>query len=437
MANQAVDEYGNPIGRSDLSQPYGSIAGLLSQLFQSRDAGPSGNVGLLGSLMRPPVAAPAAYTAPPPSGPPPGVVPVPGPPLSFSPESPPPPSGTPASQATAPQETSPLDRLSIALHNFGASPGLASGIVDAIRGGQGGPSMTGQLQETGTDLLGNKTFGIYDPVTQSMKEMNVGSSASGGGGENGNIPTIREAMKLPAVFNAEGRDEKFLGALDPVSRRYVEGILNGDTAPAIGRNLQRFLPIAARAENGFTQQTYQARVNALKDDTSGKTSEIKRATRQSALHFGELVDKMQALPGHQMPILNWAENFAKTNVGGTAAQGNFEVNAHALADELSKMFKGAGISDTEIKAWESKLSPDMSPDQQRGMMRTILGLYEDSFRELDRKRQEGLGPTLYKKSGSLITPEVEQSLSKVRKFAIGEAPAASGGLPAGWTVKVH
>lgn len=350
---------------------------------------------------------------------------VPPAPVPASPQEPP---QAPAQQPPQAAATrSPLDNLSIALHNFRNSPGL-SGLVDAVRGGMGGVSTSGNLQETGTDLLNNKTFGIYDPVTQTLKPLN-----ESGGTAGGNIPSIREAMNLPPVYGADGRDEKFLSALDPVSRQYVEGILNGDTAPGIGRNLQKFLPIAQRAERGFTQETYAARVNALKDETSGKTSEIKRATRQSALHFGELADKMEALPGHQMPIANWAENWFKTNVLGKSAMGNFEVNAHALADELSKMFKGAGISDAEIRAWESRLTPDMSREQQRGMMRTLLGLYRDSFAELDRKRQEGLGPNLYAKRGSLLTPEVEQSLSKVEKFSQGQNAGAVNPTNYTWT----
>ncbi len=170
----------------------------------------------------------------------------------------------------------------------------------------------------------------------------------------------------------------------------------------------------------------------------GKSSETMRKTNQSALHFGELVnDKMAALPGHSIPAANAVENFVKTNLLGNGAQGNFEVNAHALADELSGMFKGAGISDAEIRAWESRLSPNLSPEQQRGMAKTLLGLYEDSVTALEKKRQEQVGPAIAAQKGPILGNEANAALDKVRKFIGGQEPSKPGVTSSGvkWSVQ--
>src|SRR5262249_55546244 len=152
---------------------------------------------------------------------------------------------------------------------------------------------------------------------------------------------------------------------------------------------------------------------------------------QSALHFGELVDKMGDLPGMTMPTANRFANFINTELRGKGEANNFIVNAHALADELSGLFKGAGISDTEIRAWESRLSPNMSDEQQRGMAKTLAGIYRDSMDALEQKRQTGLGATLAAKLPPVLGDKATEALGKIDKFIGGqkkektEAPAAA------------
>ena len=41
---------------------------------------------------------------------------------------------------------------------------------------------------------------------------------------------------------------------------------------------------------------------------------------------------------------------------GAGEQGAFRTNAHAVAEEMSKVFKGANLSDAEIRHWEQNLS---------------------------------------------------------------------------------
>lgn len=343
-----------------------------------------------------------------------------------------------------PQNSTPANSAQIppqAQNAMAQAPEQGGGFMDSFRNkmqniaGILDPSQRAQLQETGTDpYTGQKTFAWVNPVNQTIKPANMGQASTGATAD------IQAAIAMPPRYNEHGRDQSFLNALDPTTKSVVTSILDGNSS-VTPRNLQKFLPLATRAEQGFVGQTYSTRANGLKDFYGGgKSSETMRKTNQSALHFGELVtDKMAALPGHDLPAMNAAENFIKTNLMGSGAQGNFEVNAHALADELSGMFKGAGISDAEIRAWESKLSPNMSPEQQRGMAKTLLGLYEDSVTALDKKRQEQVGPAIAAQKGPILGPEASAALDKVRKFIGGQKvdeQKSGGGLKAGtynWT----
>ncbi len=234
----------------------------------------------------------------------------------------------------------------------------------------------------------------------------------------------------------------YLASLPEGRRLLISGMLEGRIAPAqLGRYgtkaVQSLLEDAAIAEPGFDTTAFAARQKGLNDfHGGGKSSEIVRRLNQSALHFGELTDKMGELPGMQVPLANKAVNTFNTQVLGKGAQNNFEVNGHALADELAGLFKGAGISDTEIRAWESRLSPNMSEEQQRGMAKTLKGLYTDAMHALEEKRQSALGPILAAKHPAVLGQEAAKSLDKIDKFIGGQKPDAAAPAATEATPKV-
>jgi len=276
-----------------------------------------------------------------------------------------------------------------------------------------------------TDMLGNQTIHLVNPVTG---EVRVAPMAKGGAGSSG-IPDIQGSMNLPPQVNpTTGRDENFINSLGPVLGAQVTSALNGDSK-LDGRMLQRIQPLAARAEPGWTQQTYAQRLAAYKSFYGGgKDQETGRALNQSAGHFRELVDQMPGLPGTQVPLFNWAKNTVDTQVLGKGTANNFIINAHALADELSRLFKQVNMSDTEIRAWESKLSPNMSQEQQQGMVRTLHGLYDEAFQALEKKRQDGLGPALAAKAPPLANAHTVENLNRIKQFGIGTPQAAQPGV---------
>jgi hypothetical protein len=266
---------------------------------------------------------------------------------------------------------------------------------------------------------------------KSIDEYNRSQGASLGGQQTyDNIAKAREGGASP---------EQLYQLAPPQLREGVRAMIEGRGIPtnlsARGDARNNALMLAHAIDPTFDETQIPGRVKGFNDFyNGGASSKALRSINQSALHFGELVnDKMTALPGHQMPAANAVENFANTNVLGKGAQGNFEVNAHALADELSTMFKGAGISDHEIKAWEQHLSPDMSPEQQRGMAKTLLGLYRDGVTAWDKRRLDSVGPIIAAQKGPILGPEAEAALSRVEKFAGGQnvTPQASSTLAPG------
>ncbi len=245
--------------------------------------------------------------------------------------------------------------------------------------------------------------------------------------------TVTDATGKPFSADSNGppnptlSGEDYLKTIPQGRRELISGMLEGRIGPAqLGRygtkQVQSLLEDAARVEPNFDLTIWKGREAGVKDFYGGgKSQETVRKANQSALHFAELfADKADKLPGTQVPAFNAVANAVNSGLLGKDAAGNFEVNAHALADELAGLFKGAGISDSEIRAWESRISPNMSAAQQRGMAKTLLGLYRDSASALEKKRQDALGPTLAGKRAPVLGPEAEAALTRVEKFTGGQ-----------------
>ena len=99
-------------------------------------------------------------------------------------------------------------------------------------------------------------------------------------------------------------------------------------------------------------------------------------------------------------FVNYAKNAFDSATGGDA-KNNFETQGHAVADELSSFMKGAGhSSDTEIQQWKESLSPNMSPQQQRGAIKTLMGIYDHALSALEDKRTGAIGSVAAEKMRS-------------------------------------
>lgn len=284
------------------------------------------------------------------------------------------------------------------------------------------------------DGFGGEHPAFVNPRDQTINGKSVDEYNKGGGGG----PGAQQTYDAIAQARDGGATHDQLYQMVPAPfRAGVQAMIEGKAVPsnlgARGEARNQAILLAHTIDPTFDESQIPSRIQGNKDFYGGgKSAETMRKTNQSALHFGELVDKMQTLPGGPIPAVNAAGNFINSELLGKDAKGNFIVNGHALADELSSMFKGAGISDTEIRAWESNLSPDMSAQQQRGMAKTLLGLYRDSVSALEKKRQESVGPVVAAQKGPILGPEANAALDKVEKFANGgqTAPTIQNGATA-------
>lgn len=279
--------------------------------------------------------------------------------------------------------------------------------------------------QTGEDGLGKKTFQKMNKATGEMTPIASPSADANSGGLGDMTKTGAEflatlppelAGRVKAI--AEGR-QPFPGGL-AASRPYWQ------TATAA---TQQYDPT-------FDATNWPSRVAGVKDFSAGKSSEMVRSANQTLAHVNSLLDSADALHNGNYPALNWAGNKMNEATGG-GEPGAFRTNAHAVAEEMSKVFKGANMSDAEIHAWEENLSPNMSPAQQRAQIAKLSELLHGSLNALEEKRLTAIGPMAAEKQGPLIKPEGQAVLKRIDAWLkAGNSAGAGGTAPTGvkWSV---
>jgi hypothetical protein len=234
--------------------------------------------------------------------------------------------------------------------------------------------------QTGEGPMGGKTFQTFNKHTGALAPIAApaGSNNSDGGLGDGSLT---------------GKD--YLATLSPRDQNTVLSMSEGRMPPpnSFARAKpywQQRIAAAQQYDPTFDETQWGTRAAGAKDFGSGKSSEMVRSANQTLGHLSTLVDKMDNLKNGSYPLANYVENAASSATGGGAVTG-FNQAANAVADELSKVYKGAGISDAEIKAWKDNLSPNASPAQQREAVSTASELLHHALNALDEKRVSSIG----------------------------------------------
>lgn len=281
--------------------------------------------------------------------------------------------------------------------------------------------------QTGEDGLGKKTFSKMNKATGAMTPIAPAPGADAAGGFGDTTKTGAEYLAtLPP--DVAGR-----------VKAMVEGRQPNPGSLAMSRPYWQNMIAAANAyDPTFDATNWSGRVAGVKDFSAGKSSEMVRSANQTLHHVNSLLDAADALHNGNYPSVNWVGNKFNEATGGGEPTA-FVINAHAVADEMGKVFKGANLSDSEIHAWADNLSPNMSPAQQRAAIGKMTELLHGALDALDEKRVSSIGQAASDKAGPIIKPEGQAVLKRIEgwlKAGGGTAAGATGTAPTGvkWSV---
>ena len=223
--------------------------------------------------------------------------------------------------------------------------------------------------------------------------------------------------------------KEYLDTVPMAQRGTVQGMVEGTIPPPSSFALtkpywQNMIAAAKNVDPTFDAANWSARVAGMKSFKSGADAGTVRSANQVLGHISDLTDKADELHNGAYPMWNRVKNTWDSQTGADAAN-NWVTQAHAVADEMSSFMKGAGhSSDTEIKQWAESLSPNMSPQQQRGAIKTLMGIYDHALQALEDKRTGAIGPTAAEKLGPLVTSAGQTAMDKVNNWAV--STGASG-----------
>jgi hypothetical protein len=280
------------------------------------------------------------------------------------------------------------------------------------------------------DPLEGKKYGFINEREQTINGKPIGQGVAPSAGGMG---SLQQAMN--AGVTGEALYEHVPPAMRGTIKAMVEGRQPLPSTTAMRSPATLALIDAAHAiDPTFDATTWKARNEAGPDWTKGKSAEMVRSANQTLAHVGSLMDAMDKLGNRAMPAWNAAGNFVQEQFGA-GEQGSFRTNAHAVAEEMSKVFKGANLSDAEIKHWEQNLSENMSPTQQKAQIAKLSELLHGSLQALEEKRLTAMGPAMAEKQGPLIKAEGQKVLDRIAKWTEGDAAAhtAVGGVQEGAT----
>ena len=287
-----------------------------------------------------------------------------------------------------------------------------------------------------TGLLGEQTPIVFDPVTQTVKPLNGGQGGQGGGTVAPNGPTIEPN------YDEKGKDPGFLAQVEkqygPVVAKSIVDITEG-RLPAMGRNLQKLIPLASRYDQNFTgMQDYQSRLQTAKSFASGRDAETVKSYNQAIIHANkawDLVPKIEGFPVGgvlgKAANLPYGEARAALSPQFASDRKEYENVVNALSGELMKASRGSGQGSLEeIRAWKAGALAANSGAEMRGALRGAMDFLEGAMSASATKKSEGLKSQFEPRD--LLTKETRAIFDKISTSTEGDkaAPRATQGQPA-------
>lgn len=235
---------------------------------------------------------------------------------------------------------------------------------------------------------------------KKLKQENLGIDMAGGGADG------------PPLSAAPTGDD-LLKNLTPAIADQVKALAEGRMQFPSGFALrspywQRMIQLVGQYDPEFDQINFQSRASTRKAFTSGQEARQIQDINTAIGHMGELSDAIDRLDPTQFPSINRMKNFAYTQTGSNKVT-NFKTTVNALSDELTRIYRRAGGSESDIRSWKESFSEIGSADQLHGAVAQAGKLLESKLESLDFQYKQGMGT----KAILPITPKAREALDKL------------------------
>lgn len=170
---------------------------------------------------------------------------------------------------------------------------------------------------------------------------------------------------------------------------------------------QQMVSMVSQYDPSFDAVNYGARAKTRNDFTSGTSAKQINAMNTVLGHMQTLSDAADAMKNTNYPMLNQGLNAAANAVGDPRMK-EFNSTKKAVVDELTRVWRGNGGSEGDIKTWAEQLSDAGSPDQLHGVIGQLGELLNSKIGAMGEQYKQGMGTA----GGpiQLLTPQSQKVL---------------------------
>jgi lysozyme len=285
-----------------------------------------------------------------------------------------------------------------------------------------------------TGLLGEQTPVFVNPFNQTI------TPVGGGQAPGGQEAVAQNGPNLPENYNEQGKDEAFLKALEDqygtTVAKSVRDITEG-RVPAMGRNLQKLIPLASRYDQNFTgAQDYQTRLQTAKSFAAGKDADAVKSINQAVTHANQVWDLIPKIEGVNVggmagKVINgpYGEIRAATDPEYANNRQRYNEIVNALSGELMKASRGSGAGTLEeIRNWKAGALSANSGAEMRGAIQGGMDFLHGAMDATAQKKAQGLKSQF--EPTDLLSPQNQGIFARIRDYTEGgsraNAPANAG-----------
>lgn len=226
--------------------------------------------------------------------------------------------------------------------------------------------------------------------------------------------------------------DDFLKTLAPADATEVKAMAEGRLAFPTGMSLSKLQPLIQKVgqyDPTFDAVNYNARSKTRAAFTgAGKEAQNLSALSTAILHAGQLYDQIDNVAGHAIPVIGSAVNAAEnlySQHSGIPGVTNYENNARDLSDEVTRAFRQAGGSESEIQGRLAGLSKNLSKADKKDAISGIIDRLMSRTDALGEQYKQGMGTD--KIPIQLLSPAAQAQIKKIQA-PVG-APKPQAGAP--------
>lgn len=238
-------------------------------------------------------------------------------------------------------------------------------------------------------------------------------------------------------WNAAPSGDAYLKSLDPQTGAQVKALSEGRMAFPTGMALskpywQQMLSSVAQYDPQFDVANPQSRTATRKDFTSGKSAQNITALNTAVGHLDHLDRAIGGLGnyagdepgplGFPLGPLAKPNNIFARQIADSSGTGqrykDFDAAKTAVANELTRVFRGSGGAEADIQGWLKQLDSASSPKELKTVVRSMATLMKSRLEAVGEQYQQGMGTS--KDPITLLTPDKQAAYRRM----LGDAPTA-------------